>query len=244
MSSIDYGSSDIPVFSDLGRVAFLGTVTGTGITAGVNDKILYTAGGGSLQQVARKGDQPGRPRRRTNTLSIPDSYSPTGCSPFRADMSTGSGGAVTATKYGIWSGTPAALALTWAGDAVDLSYTYSVPDIRQSLNAAGSICFVHAQRMSGTGRGWCRWAAQFSITARLAGRRHRRASFANDPSTCRRGQLPVCHGLQRRRRLRGAGGRHRGHHRQHLGAVRVFRRQSPPSCARASNCRRERSRPM
>ena len=143
LASITYSTSDIPVFSPLGRLAFLGKISGTGITAGVNDEMIFTTGaGGPLTAVARKGDQPpGVPAgAKYNVLSKPDSYSPTGQVSFKADMSTGLGGVVSATKSGVWGGIPGALELrARMGDAIDFDYTYAAPDTKQFLNSAGTM---------------------------------------------------------------------------------------------------------
>lgn len=144
LSSLTYGSiSDIPVFSPLGRLLFLGKISGTGITTGVNDDMIYTAGGGgSLSAVARKGDQPpGAPAgAQYDVFSQPDSYSPTGQVSFKADMKAGFGGVLSSTKSAVWNGLPGSLAINArSGEALDMTYTYAVPDTKQFLNSAGTM---------------------------------------------------------------------------------------------------------
>ena len=144
LTALTYGSNaDIPVFSPLGRLLFLGKISGTGITTGTNDDMIYTAGGGgSLSAVARKGDQPpGAPAgAKYDVFSQPDSYSPTGQVSFKADMKSGFGGVVSSTKSGVWGGVPGSLALrARMGDAIDFDYTYAAPDTKQFLNSAGDM---------------------------------------------------------------------------------------------------------
>ena len=190
LQTLTYGSvSDIPVFSPLGRLAFLGKIGGTGITAGVNDDMIYTAGGGgSLSAVARKGDQPpGAPAgAQYDVFSQPDSYSPTGQVSFKADMKAGFGGVLTSTKSGVWGGVPGSLELrARMGDAINLSYNYAAPDTKQFLNSAGTMVMsTAATDFFGTVPALVRPGATPTLLVRqgMAVADVPLASFANDPT--------------------------------------------------------------
>ncbi len=189
LQSLTYATSDIPVFSQSGRLVALGKVTGTGITTGVNDDLLFTAApGGLLSAVARKGDPaPGAPAgAQYDVLSKPDSYSPTGLVAFKADMKTGLGGVVSNTKAGVWGGVPGALELrARMGDAIDLSYNYATPDTKLFLNSAGTkVLSTTATDFFGTVPALVRTGAPPALLVRqgMAVTDVPLASFANDPT--------------------------------------------------------------
>ena len=146
ISALDYGavSADSPIVNQNGEVVMGGTLSGTGITAGTNDKVILSgATSETLATVARSGDAaPGVSGGLFGTFRAPDGITSGGKVSFRADMRTGVGGVVTSTKTGIWQGVPGSLQIVARGGNVLVpGYTFQSPDFRHTMNAAGATVF-------------------------------------------------------------------------------------------------------
>jgi hypothetical protein len=111
-----------PRINASGNVAFFSVIVGTGVTTGVNDRVLWATTPSGIEQLARKGEAaPGTAAGvNFNVLeAIPPAINALGQVAFTATL-TGTG-VVGANDRGLWAGTPSNVSLVAReGDVIDV----------------------------------------------------------------------------------------------------------------------------